>query len=83
MTIAMPALKPISTGSEMKLATKPRRSTDAAISIAPTSNESVAVAAASSSASPFGTMRPSADAVRIAIVVVVLTLRRRDAPRSA
>ena len=34
----MPALKPISTGSEMKLATKPRRSSEASTRIAPTSN---------------------------------------------
>ena len=33
ITSPMPDLKPVSTGSEMKLATKPRRSTDAATSM--------------------------------------------------
>ena len=44
ITRPMPALKPVSTGAEMKSATKPRRATRASSSIAPTSAVSVAVA---------------------------------------
>ena len=47
ITRPMPALKPVSTGAEMKLATKPRRSSRASSSIAPTSAVSVAVAVTS------------------------------------
>ena len=42
MTSPMPALNPISTGSEMKLATKPRRKSAASTRMAPTSSVSVA-----------------------------------------
>ena len=79
----MPDLKPVSTGSEMKLATKPSRSTDAATSMAPMSTASVAPAAIRAPGSPPGTARPSSAAARIAIVVVVLTLSGRDVPSSA
>ena len=79
----MADLKPVSTGSEMKFATNPSRSTLAATSISPTSTASVAAASASSPASPPGTARPSAEPVRMAIVVVVLTLSGRDVPSSA
>ena len=44
ITRPMPALKPVSTGVEMKLATNPSRSSLASSSIAPTSAVSVAVA---------------------------------------
>ena len=54
MTRPMPALKPVSTGAEMKLATKPRRSRRAASRIAPTSAVSVAVAVTSFAAIAIG-----------------------------
>ena len=47
ITRPMPALKPVSTGVEMKFATKPRRSSRATSSITPTSAASVAVAVTS------------------------------------
>ena len=83
MTRPMPALKPVSTGVEMKLATKPRRSTAASNSITPTRATSVAVAAISLPGSPSGTARPSCVPARIASVVVELTLSTLDEPSSA
>ena len=44
MTIAIPALKPINTGSEMKLAMKPNRRSEANKRMAPTRRVSVAEA---------------------------------------
>ncbi len=79
----MPALKPVSTGAEMKLATNPRRSSLASSSIAPTSAVSVAVAVTSFAGSPSGTASPSCVPARIASVVVELTLSTRDEPSSA
>ena len=79
----MPALKPVSTGVEMKLATKPRRSIRASRSIAPTMDASVAVAVTSLAGSPSGTTRPSCVPARMASVVVELTLSTRDEPSSA
>ena len=79
----MPALKPVSTGVEMKLATNPSRSSRASTSIAPTSAVSVAVAVTSFAGSPSGTARPSCVPARIASVVVELTLSTRDEPSSA
>jgi hypothetical protein len=79
----MPALKPTSTGSEMKLATKPRRKTDARISMAPTISVRSAVAWISVDVSPLGATRPSSAAVRIASVAEVVTLRGRDVPSTA
>ncbi len=79
----MPALNPVSTGAEMKLATNPRRSSLARSSIAPTNTVSVAVAVTSFAASPSGTARPSSVPARIARVVVELTLSTRDEPSSA
>ncbi len=79
----MPALKPVSTGAEMKLATKPSRSSRAASSITPTSAVNVAVAVTSFAGSPSGTARPSCVPARIASVVVELTLSTRDEPSSA
>ena len=83
MTSAIPALKPVSTGVEMKVATNPSRRIRAAIRNAPTSSVSVAVAMASLTASPSGTARPSSVPVRMASVVVELTLSTRDVPRNA
>ena len=78
----MPALKPVSTDSEMKLAMKPRRSAAAASRMAPVSTASVPAAAISSAAPPPGATRPSSAPVRIARVVVVLTLNGRELPRN-
>ena len=83
ITRPMPALKPVSTGVEMKLATKPRRSTAAATSNTPTSSASVAVAVSSLAGSPSGTTSPSCVPARIARVVVELTLSTRELPSSA
>ena len=79
----MPALKPVSTGVEMKLATNPRRNSRANNSIAPTSAVSVAVAVTSFAGSPSGTTRPSCVPARIASVLVELTLSTREEPSSA
>ena len=83
MTIPIPALNPMSTGSEMKFATNPRRRNEAAVSNSPTSRASVAVARMSVAVSPSGAISASSDPTRIAMVVVVDTLRTRDVPRRA
>ncbi len=83
MTRPMPALKPVRTGVEMKLATKPRRISRATSNIAPTRAVSVAVATRSRAGSPSGTASPSSVPARIANVVVELTLSTRDDPRKA
>ena len=57
--------------------------TIARISIAPTSAVRVAVAVTSLAGSPSGTAKPSWVPVRIASVVVELTLSTRDEPSSA
>ena len=83
ITAPMPALKPVNTGSEIKLAIKPNRRTAASISMAPTSSARVAAAAMYSPAVPFGATSASSVAVRIAMVVVVLILSGRDVPKKA
>ena len=83
MTSPMPALKPTSTGSEIKFATIPRRSRDATKSAAPTSSVSVAEAVSRAAGLPSGTTCPNWAAVRIAKVVVVLTLSTREVPSTA
>ncbi len=83
ITRPMPALKPVRTGVEMKLATNPSFRSRATISIPPTSATSVAVAVTSFAGSPSGTARPSCVPVRIPSVVVLLTLRTREDPSSA
>ena len=65
----MPALKPITTGSDMKLATKPSRSRDASTSMAPTNSVSVAEAVSNDAGSAFGATSPSSAVARIASVV--------------
>jgi hypothetical protein len=82
-TNPMPALNPVSTGSEMKFARKPRRKTRATRRIAPTRTASVAVAAARLTSGWDWVAAPSAAAPRIAIVVVELTLSTGEVPRSA
>ncbi len=79
----MPALKPVRTGVEMKLATNPSFKSLATRSIAPTNAVSVAVAVTSLAASPSGTTSPSCVPARIANVVVELTLSTRDEPSNA
>ncbi len=83
ITRPMPALNPVSTGSEMKLATKPRRSTRAARRIAPTMIARVAVAVIGFVPGFVVASSPRAEAPRIAMVVVVLTLSMREVPRRA
>ena len=83
ITSPIPALKPVRTGTDMKLATKPRRSTEATISRLPVSAVSVAVAVISRPGSPSGTTSASWAATKIAKVVVELTLSTRDVPSNA
>ncbi len=83
ITIPMPALKPDNTGSEMKSAKKPTRSTAARTSMTPTINVSVAAARSNKSGSPPGTTSARLAPVRIAIVVVVVTLSTRELPSAA
>src|SRR5262245_55190603 len=83
MTRPIPDLNPVSTGSEMKLATNPRRTAAATMSIPPTSNARVAAAGISSPGDPFGAASLNDAPVRIAIVVVVLTLSGREVPSTA
>jgi hypothetical protein len=83
MTIPIPSLKPINTGSEIKLAIKPRRSKEASVRTAPTKRANKAVALSRDDGSPLGTTSPSSAAVRIAMVVVVLTLSTREVPMTA
>ncbi|MDT4854921.1 hypothetical protein FQZ97_892490 [compost metagenome] len=82
MTIPMPALNPTNTGSEMKLATNPSRRRPASTRIAPTSNASVAAAVRRAAGVPDETSASAAPA-RMAMVVVVLTLRGREVPNRA
>jgi len=70
----MPALKPISTGSEMKLARNPNRRPEASTSMPPTNSVSVAEAVMRDAGSPPGTTWPRSTPVKMAIVVVLLTL---------
>ena len=83
ITNPMPALNPVSTGVDMKLATKPSLNSRAATSAAPTSKVSVAVAVTRRAGSPSGTASPSCVPARIAMVVVELTLSTREVPSSA
>lgn len=83
MNSPMPALKPASTGEEMKSARNPRCRRPAAASRPPTStasSDAVATARPGSSAAPTST---SAPAVRIEMVEVELTLSGRELPTSA
>ncbi len=79
ITRPMPALKPVSTGEEMSLATNPRCSSRASSSIAPTSAVSVAVPVTSFAGSPSGTTRLSCVPARIASVLVELKRRQDNA----
>jgi len=83
MTSPIPALKPTRTGSEIKLATNPRRNPQAARRTAPVRSVSVADTVRIDAASPALANCPTSAATRMASVVVVLTLSRRDVPSSA
>ena len=83
MTKPTPALNPVSTGSEMKFARKPRRMARAPMSIAPTRTESVAAAVRGSRPGFARSASPMAVAHSIAMGVVVLTLNTREVPRTA
>jgi hypothetical protein len=83
ITSAIPALKPISTGSEMKLAMNPSRKSDASMRKTPTRSVSVAEAPINDAESPSTAIWPSWAAVNMASVVVVLTLRGREVPSTA
>src|SRR5262249_52995746 len=78
-----PALKPIRTGSEMKLATKPSRKIAATTRIPPTRSVSVARAGSFAAASPAPGPSERAAPVRVGIVVGGGTGRTPDVPRSA
>jgi hypothetical protein len=77
MTSPIPALKPTSTGSEMKLATNPNRSSEAKTKVAPTNRVSVAEVLIREAGS-LATNCSNSVADKIASVVVVLTLSGRD-----
>ena len=78
----MPALKPASTGEEMKSARKPSRSKPAERRMTPVSAPSVAATRSGSSA-VCGEADATATAVSAAMVDVVLTESERDVPRNA
>ena len=80
MTTPIPALNPVRTGSEMKLAMKPSRRSEATRRIAPTSSVSVADTRNRAAASPPAATSPNSAPARIAIVVVVLTLNTLEVP---
>jgi hypothetical protein len=83
ITSPMPALKPASTGEEMKSARNPGRSSPAAARIRPTSRASIAAVAAARPESPAAPACVSAPAVRMEMVEVELTLSGREVPSSA
>jgi hypothetical protein len=76
----MPALKPASTGEEMKSARNPSRSSPTATRIPPTSRASRAAVAAARPGSPATPASASAPAVRMEMVEVELTLSGREVP---
>ncbi len=78
--IPIPILKPVSTGREMKSATKPRCNQPASSNSPPETMASVDATASGSA--PAGA-RPIAVAVRIEMVEVVLTDSGRELPSSA
>ena len=83
ITIAMPALKPVSTGAEMKSARNPRRRAAAASRVTPTISVSADTSPTISVPLADGPALATAPATRIASVDVVVTLKRRDVPASA
>jgi xylose dehydrogenase (NAD/NADP) len=83
ITRPMPALKPASTGEEMKSARNPSRSRPAASRSRPTSRASSEAVAAARSGSPTAPASASAPAARMEMVEVELTLSGRELPTSA
>jgi hypothetical protein len=83
MTNPMPALKPASTGDEMKSARNPRCSRPATKRMPPTSRASSEAVAAARPVSPAVPTSTSAPAVRMEMVEVELTLSGREVPTSA
>jgi len=83
MTRPIPALNPINTGSEMKLATQPKRKIAPETRITPTNNVSVAEAVTRKAVSALEAPFSRALAVKMANVVVVLTLSGREVPSAA
>jgi hypothetical protein len=80
ITSPIPALKPASTGEEMKSARNPRRSSPPAARMPPTSSASSDAAATARVASPAAPASTSAPAVRMEMVEVELTLSGREVP---
>ena len=80
MTSPMPALKPVSTGVDMKFATKPEPEDRRADQQHAGQRGQRRGCAVSLTGSPSGTTNPSCAPVRIASVVVELTLSTRDVP---
>ena len=83
ITRPTPALKPVSTGSEMRLATTPRRNRPANSRNAPTRNAKVADAVSSAAGPPPEATWPRMLKAMMAMVEEVVTLRGRDVPITA
>jgi hypothetical protein len=79
----MPALKPVNTGREMKLARNPSRRNEASNRKTPTRKASVAAGMMYASGSAWPTTRASSEATSIEMVDVLLTLSGREVPRKA
>ena len=79
---ASPTMKPLSTGSEMKPARKPRRSRPASVTMMPVVTASAAVAAANPSW-PWATTSPTVAADSAAVADIGPTTRWRELPNAA
>ena len=79
---AMPMMNPLSTGSEMKLARNPRRSTPAARAYAPVINATTPVNASTSSGPPV-VKSATAAADNAAVADIGPTIRYRELPNAA
>lgn len=82
MTTPTPALKPMRTGSETKLATNPRRSRRATIKTPPTRSASIAATAAGAAPLARAVSATTCAEVNIAISDVLVTLSGRELPSS-
>ncbi len=83
MTMPIPALNPVSTGSEIRLASMPSLRSPPSSRKVPTRSDRVADADISMATSPPGATAPRALAARMAMVELVVTLRRREVPSTA
>jgi len=79
----MPALNPVSTGSEIRLATAPRRRMPASSRKPPTSSDRVVATAICVAASAPAANWLMVPATRMAMVEVVVTLSTRAVPNRA